>query len=268
LNGPSPFLRGSPEESVLALQLYLTAIAVPVLLLSAALDQLRNAEQTTRALASSLLKAQDEERRRIARELHDSTGQNLVAASLLVTGFRDSLPQAALTHLKNWEDVLQQAVHEVRTLSYVLHPPALDESGLRSALPTYIQGFCERTGIKVDLEMSPDIERLSPDAELVVYRIVQEALGNVHRHSGSATALIGLHRRRAKGRDFAVLTIEDSGRGFKAAGSSRRSDQGLKAGLGLESMRERIHQIGGRLTIESAPGKTVVTGIFPIEDAI
>lgn len=267
LNGPSPFLDASPEKSVLALQLFLIGIAVPVLLLTAAVDQLRHTEQTTRALAGSILRAQDDERRRIARELHDSTGQNLIAASLLVGTFRDALPEPALSNLKKWEEVLRRSIREIRTLSYVLHPPSLDEGGLRSALPDYVEGFGERTGIQIDLEMSPDLKRLSADAELALYRIVQEALGNVHRHSGSDTARIRLRRRMQGDRDVAVLTVEDRGKGFQPNGHRTSGSVVRRRGLGLESMRERIHQIGGRLSIESSPGKTVVTAVLPLAPA-
>lgn len=268
LNGPGPFLDVSPEKNVLALQLFLIGVAVPVLLLTAAVDQLRTAEQTTRALAGSILRAQDDERRRIARELHDSTGQNLIAASLLAGTFRSALREPGLAQLRKLEEVIQRATGEIRTLSYLLHPPSLDEGGLQSALPAYVAGFSDRSGINVALNISSEIGRLSTEAELALYRVVQESLGNVHRHSGSSTAHIRLRRRRDAGREIAVLTIEDRGRGFRSPhGHAPSAFAGARRGLGLESMRERMRQIGGRLEIESSPGKTVITAILPLTES-
>jgi signal transduction histidine kinase len=266
LNGPSPFFDVSPETSVLALQLFLIGIAVPVLLLASAVDQLKHEEQTTRALAGALLRAQDEERRRIARELHDGTGQNLIAAKMLAGGFKDALPESTQALFRQWEETVQQSIRELRTLSYLLHPPSLDEGGLQAALPTYVEGFSERSGITVDLHISPAIGRFSTDLELAFYRVVQEALANVHRHSGSASAQIFLDRQKKNSHHEAVLTIEDIGRGFSPAGKAiPAAGPSPPRGLGLESMRERIAQLGGSLEIESAPGRTAVTATVPLE---
>jgi signal transduction histidine kinase len=143
------------------------------------------------------MRAQDEERRRIARDLHDSTGQHLVAASLIAGRLRECLPTEALPLLHELEHNLKQSNRELRTVSYLLHPPYLDEAGLGLALRYYLEVFEEHSGIQVDLEIA-DIGRLAKDAELVVFRVVQEALTNVARHPGSSTAVIRLARHNER----------------------------------------------------------------------
>src|SRR4029450_10762728 len=143
--------------------------------------------QTMRELAASVVRAQDEERRRIARDLHDSTGQNLIAAPLLLGRIEAVLPVAAKPILQQLEEMLQQSIREVRTVSYLLHPPLLDEAGLGPALRCYVDGYSERSGLAVDLEVAPDAERLPPDVELVVFRLVEEALTNGSRRSPRPT---------------------------------------------------------------------------------
>jgi len=259
-----------PERSVLALQLFLTGLSIPVLLLGALIDELRGAEHTMRALAASVVHAQDEERRRIARDLHDSTGQNLIAATLLLGRIEDALPASAKPDARQLEEALQQSIREVRTVSYLLHPPLLDEAGLGPALRCYVDGYSERSGIAVDLEVAPSAERLPPDAELVLFRLVQEALTNVSRHSHSPTARIRLAREKASNGRNIVLTVEDAGRGMSPINNVRafigRKIGSARPGVGLASMRERLDQIGGRLEIDSAVGRTVVRAIIPIRD--
>lgn len=270
LHGSGLLLDEDPERSVLALQLFLTGLSIPVLLLGALIDELHGAERTMRELASSVVRAQDEERRRIARDLHDSTGQNLIAATLLLGRIENLLPAAAKPIVGQLEETLQQSIREVRTVSYLLHPPLLDEAGLGPALRCYVDGYSERSGIAVDLEVAPDLERLQPDAELAVFRLVQEALTNVSRHSQSPTARIRLARKKASDGQTIVLTIQDAGRGMPAISNVRaligRKFGSRRAGVGLASMRERLHQIGGRLEIDSAVGRTVVTAIIPVPD--
>jgi signal transduction histidine kinase len=265
LRGESPFVAETPERSVVALQLFLFAIAVPTILLSAAVDELRTSERTTRELAGSLLKAQDDERRRIARDLHDSTAQNLVAAGLLARSLAGSLAGPARAAFGKIEELLEKSTKELRLVSYVLHPPKLEEAGLGLALSSYAAGFSERSGIRVALEVSDDLGRLPRGAELALYRVVQEALANVERHSFSRTASIRLMRRRFAARDIVRLAIEDLGRGLPLAADMRATGTGRR-GLGLESMRERVHQIGGRLTIRSVPGRTIVSAVVPADE--
>jgi len=266
LKGPSLFIGADPETNVMALQLFLTGLAVPVLLLGAAIDELRHAAQTTRELAGSVLTAQDQERRRIARELHDSTGQNLIAASMLLGRVRNMLPDSGGSAASQLDDTLRQSIDEVRTLSYLLHPPLLDEAGLELALRHYVDGFSQRSGIAVHLDVAPDVTRLPSDVELALFRVVQEALTNVSRHSGSATARIDLRRATAKGKAIVVLSIADAGKGIvrRASLGTRRSRHD---GVGLASMRERLRQIGGRLELQSEVGRTVVTAVVPASEA-
>jgi signal transduction histidine kinase len=261
LSGLSPFFDETPERSVVALQLFLIGVAVPALLLSAVIDQLRESERATRATAGLIVSAQDEERRRIARDLHDSTSQNLMATDLMLGGLKEGLPPSAIASVEKCSDLIQQSMRELRTLAYVLHLPMLDEEGLRLALPSYVEGFTERSGIDIDLTIAPAVGRLPREIELVFFRIVQEALSNVHRHSGSSTAQIELVRQRIRLREFAMLTIEDRGRGMPQ--SQDKQIRRLR-GVGLDSMRERVNQVGGDLIIESRPGRTVLSVRVPV----
>jgi two-component system, NarL family, sensor kinase len=251
------------------LQLFLTGLSIPVLMLGALIDELRSAERTTRGLAASLVRAQDEERRRIARDLHDSTGQHLIAATLIAGGIGKTLPAAAQPALRQLEDMLQQSIREVRTVSYLLHPPLLDEAGLALALRHYIEGFQERSSIAVELDIPPTVERLAPDTELVLFRVVQEAMTNISRHSKSSTAQIRLMRERATNGDAVVLTIEDAGKGMPGVRGARQlvgEKDAFTRGVGLASMRERLEQIGGRLEIDTVVGRTTVRAVVPIRD--
>jgi signal transduction histidine kinase len=265
LRGESPFLAETPERSVVALQLFLFGIAVPTILLSAAVDELRTSEGTTRKLAGSLLKAQDDERRRIARDLHDSTAQNLVAAGLLTRSLEGSVAAPAQEVFGKIEGLLEQSVKELRLVSYVLHPPQLDEGGLGPALSDYAAGFGERSGIDVEMDVAQNLGRLPRGAELALYRVVQEALANVERHSASRKASIRLTRRRLFGRHVVGLAVEDVGRGFARRTGESATSPGRR-GLGLDSMRERVQQIGGRLTVRSEPGRTSISAVVPVDD--
>src|SRR5262249_10276669 len=188
LHGRGLFPGEDPERSVLALQLFLTGLSIPVLMLGASINELRSAERTTRGLAASLARAQDQERRRIARDLHDSTGQHLMAAPVLAGRIGKTLAASAQPALRQLEDMLQQSIREVRTVSYLLHPPLLDEAGLALALRHYIEGFQERSNIAVELDISPSVERLAPDTELVLFRVLQEAKSNIFPHFTRSTA--------------------------------------------------------------------------------
>jgi signal transduction histidine kinase len=267
--GSSLFVGSSdPEMNVLALQLFLIGLSAPVLLLGATIDELRNAEQVTRQLAGSILTAQDRERRRIARDLHDTTGQNLIVASLLIERVRKAVPDAERATVKQLDDTIQQSISEVRTLSYLLHPPLLDEAGLDAALHHYAEGFSRRSGLRVELDVASDLDRLPDNVELALFRVVQEALSNVTRHSGSPTAHIQLNRYWAGGQRYVRLAVRDNGNGTAVAGSKPTWSLRSQGGVGLASMRERLHQIGGRLELESASGSTVVTALVPLGDEV
>jgi signal transduction histidine kinase len=273
LHGLGPFNGNDAGLNVLALQLFLTGLAIPVLLLGALIDELRGAALTMQHLAASVVGAQDEERRRIARDLHDSTGQNLIAASLLVGRLEKWLPTAAESVLAQLDHLLRQAADEIRTVSYVLHPPLLDEAGLDVALRSFAEGYAERSGVAVSFDVSRDFGRLPADTELILFRIVQEALTNVARHADSPTAHIHLARRHSIDGQHAVVTIADAGRGMPPAARLLQPMRmhlrpGRRPGIGLVSMRERLSQIGGRLEISSVVGRTTLTAIAPIPHSL
>jgi signal transduction histidine kinase len=268
LRAPGLFPGENPDRSVLALQLFLMGLSIPILLLGALIDELRQTERSTRELAASVLRTQDQERRRIARELHDSTGQNLVAGTLIARRIQELMPPSAEPLMHQLDDVLQQSIRELRTVSYLLHPPLLDEAGLGTALRCYVDGYVDRSGIAVDLDVTSDFGRLEANIELVLFRIVQEALTNVSRHANSPTACIRLRRQHRATGEVVDLTIEDAGRGMPQASGraliGRAKAFGAKQGLGLASMRERLHEVGGRLEIESTAGGTCVRAIIPL----
>ena len=267
------FIDTNPETNVLALQFFLLGIAVPVFFLGAVIDELGRTSEAMRELAGSLLHVQDEERRRIARELHDSTGQNLTAAGLLVTRLRKMTPESSLPVVTELDEILRESMVEIRTLSYLLHPPLLDGIGLEMALRTYLEGFSKRTGISVQLDVPEDTGRRMPSpVELVLFRVIQEALTNVWRHSGSQTARIALAQQPSVDGNQVTLSIEDSGKGIPRSVrastlASTRVRHDVSMGLGLVGMRERLHQIGGSLEIDSTKGKTVIRAIVRLSPA-
>ncbi len=214
-------------------------------------------------LASRLQQMQDEERRRIARELHDSVGQLLVAIGMniaMVQAQSHKLDAVAAKAVAENAELVEQVSKEIRTVSYLLHPPLLDVAGLVSALRLYVDGFSDRSKIKIELDVPSDFPRLSDAVEIAIFRMVQESLTNIHRHSGSATATIRMHRDR----EWLVVQVEDSGRGipkekqFELTGSGRY-------GVGFAGMRERLTQLGGKLEIQSDQNGTLVRALLPIE---
>lgn len=214
-----------------------------------------------RQLSRQLLQIQDDERRHIARELHDSAGQNLALLAInlgqLIKQAKQSAPELAEKLQESHELVLQLS-QEIRTMSYLLHPPMLDESGLPTALGWYVGGLTERSGLDVRLNISEDLGRLPRDMELVIFRLVQECLTNVHRHSGGKSAHIRIAR---EGENIAV-EVQDDGRGMSR---ERLAEiQAQKAGVGIRGMRERVQQYHGEVNIESNRSGTKVTAVLPI----
>jgi PAS domain S-box-containing protein len=223
-------------------------------------EVVQQAEQL-RDLSSRLLQAQDEERRHIARELHDSAGQILTALSMSLAQAARHAPQepAGFTeYVKESEQLVQQLSQEIRTMSYLLHPPLLDETGLAEALRWYIQGLAERSGLEIALEVPADFERLSREMELVMFRLVQECLTNIHRHSGSKTAVILI----ARDRESVALEVQDEGKGIAAEKLVDLQSQG--SGVGIRGMRERVRHFGGQMDIESNRGGTKISFKFPL----
>jgi PAS domain S-box-containing protein len=228
------------------------------------ISQRKALEVAARQLSTRILKMQDDERRHIARELHDSAGQMVAALTMnvdqLQSGTNLKPEQARL--VADAREILRSLNAELRTISHLLHPPLLDEMGLSSALQWYIEGFSKRSGILTNLELEPDFGRLDSDSEIAIFRIVQECLTNVHRHSGSPTANVVLKRMNGE----ICLEIHDQGKGIP---NEKRSDVlGVgPLGVGLRGMRERVVQLGGNLHIDSNGTGTTVVAILPVGKA-
>jgi PAS domain S-box-containing protein len=221
------------------------------------------AEEELKRLSGKLLRSQDEARRRIAQELHDTTGQNLVALTTMLGQLSRSMPltgRKSRQLLSECKALADQCIREIRTLSYVLHPPVLDEAGLGDAIRDYVKGFTKRSGIQVELEMSPRLGRMPRDVELGLFRVVQESLTNIQRHSGSEQAKIRILRN-----SDLTLEISDRGRGISADGNRRKEEARFEVGVGIPSMQERVKLIGGRLEIDSTSDGTTVRVTIPLE---
>jgi signal transduction histidine kinase len=228
--------------------------------------ELKTANEGLRELSGRIFQLQDDERRRIARELHDSVGQLLaaIAMNMAVIEQESNLlsPEGKKAFLEN-RSFVQQILQGTRTISHLLHPPLLDESGLRSALSWYVEEFSQRSGIQVSLEFSQGFGRFAPELETAVFRIVQEGLGNIHRHSQSPTANI----RVMANNNRLNLEIRDAGRGIPVE-KQQQIKLGLRAGVGLRGIRERVTQMGGQLEIESDSSGTAILATFPYSPAI
>jgi PAS domain S-box-containing protein len=211
-------------------------------------------------LAARLQQVQDEERRRLARELHDSVGQLLVAIALNIAVIQQEAqklsPEAAYLLTQN-AGMVDEINDQIRTISHLLHPPLLDEVGLPSALRWYIQGFAERSKIETTLEIVDDFERLPRETEIAVFRTVQECLTNVHRHSGSSSCSVKVTRRDRQ----LHVEIRDEGRGIR---KRRLLNLMSSGGVGLRGLQERLRLLGGSLEIHSDGKGTVVTAVLPI----
>jgi PAS domain S-box-containing protein len=216
---------------------------------------------TVRELSGRLLHAQDEERRRLARELHDSAGQLIAAVQMNLIPFEteaDKLGAEFGKAIRESLDFLRQLSEELRTVSHLLHPPLLDEAGLASALRWYVEGFAERSKIDVQLDLAPNLGRLSPDMEVTLFRVVQECLTNIHRHSGSKQATI-----RVSGSPQEIcLEVRDFGKGMPSLKTNGSSAP--RSGVGIQGMRERVHQLNGQFEIQSLPDGTQVTARLPL----
>jgi len=221
------------------------------------------AERDLLELSGRLLSAQGEERRRLGRELHDGTAQTLSALSLNLALLdqlaRSSLDERSAQTLAESQDLARQASRELRTFSFLLHPPVLDEAGLAQALRWYIEGFIQRTSVEVSFEVSPlEFERLSPDLETTVFRVVQESLTNVYRHSGIKWA--GVRVVQANG--SITLEVWDEGKGL--AQSQEGSDAPAPLGVRILGMRERVQQLGGKLEVHSNNPGTLIHVVLPL----
>lgn len=213
-----------------------------------------------RKLSGRLIATQDEERRRIARELHDGLGQELSAAKMMSDGIAmqrqpiESVRQTAA----DVSLVIDRAIQQVRNISHLLHPPLLDEVGLHSALQWYLEGFTKRSGIQISLGVQPnDFPRLAPEAERAVFRIIQEALTNVFRHSEAHTARVNI----AKEEHQVTVTVSDDGKGISERIAGLRPDS---IGIGISSMKQRVKELGGELRLQNIRPGTMVGVKIPI----
>jgi PAS domain S-box-containing protein len=227
----------------------------------------KQAEEALHQLSTRLLQLQDEERRRLGRELHDSLAQSVLAVNLNLaqaTRSLTSLDERSRHSLSEARRVLAEMSREIRTLSYLLHPPLLDELGLVSAVKEYAEGFSERSGIRLELDVQAGFGRLPQEAETALFRIVQESLANIQRHSGAPTAKIQL-----RGDSTCVnLEVCDRGRGMGKEAIERGNGSGTRLGVGILGMRERMTQLGGKLEIESSSSGTTVRVSLPLRSEV
>lgn len=243
-------------------------ISVPVVpeLLRAKVKVFVELHQKTRqldALNARITVLRDEERRRLARELHDGVGQLLAAISMnnaLLNEDSHNLSVASARRLAENVAMVEEVSKQIRTISHLLHPPLLDEAGLGSALRCYIDGFAERSKIDTRLDIPPHLARLPNEVELSIFRVVQECLTNIHRHSGSATATIRIVPEGA----CVKVEIEDAGKGIS---SEKTLEPSAQAGVGLRGMRERLRLIGGTIQIRSTGHGTLVTAVVPVAES-
>jgi len=227
-------------------------------------DRVRAQEELVE-LTGRLFRIQDEERRRIARELHDGTAQNLfgITMNLAKLGQLTMEKPEAQKLIDECETLGNESLQEIRTLSYLLHPPLLDQVGLVGALKWYVEGFSKRSGIYVDVTAQP-MERLPAETEMALFRVVQESLSNVSRHSGSGTASVRLERLNGE----VSLTIEDRGCGLRDRKALDAPAELVQMGVGIPGMRQRLVQLGGRLELNSNNSGTTVTAVVPFTDGV
>ena len=257
-------LRAARDQLERRVQERTSALSQTNLELKREIKDRNRAEAGLRTLAAKVLKIQDDERRRIARDLHDGIGQTLAGALMALAQARSaaaSLP-ACEPALRQAEDLLQYGIREIRTVSHLLHPPLLDESGLMSAIRWYVEEFSKRSRIAVSLQLDEEGERLTQDIKTAVFRIVQEALTNVYRHSQAQVARIEIENDDT----CLQLRIKDNGHGIPASMSSVTPNG--KTGVGLASMRERATLLGGTFGIQSDSEGTTLLVSIPIPEVL
>jgi signal transduction histidine kinase len=248
---PTPQPPGERDLELMEQVIHMAAIAI----------ECHRNEEELREFSRRLYQSQDEERRRIARELHDSTGQKLAILEMNLSKAKGAIPRPQ----GQLEEILLQCTSltrgisdELRTLSYLLHPPLLDECGLNTAIQCYVSGINQRNGLHVEVEIPQELPRLSEEAELAIFRIVQASLTNVHLHSGASEAKVRVEQNL----DGVVVTVSDEGQGMPD-GVLDRSSRTKTVGIGITGMRERVKQLGGRLEIETSRNGTKVKATIP-----
>jgi signal transduction histidine kinase len=213
-------------------------------------------------LSQKLLKVQDDERRKLARDLHDSTGQTLAALRISISFLQASCkPDAATTVVvSEVASLADRAIEEIRTMSYLLHPPLLDEVGFSCAAEWFVEGFAKRSGIHVNMDIQPTNERLPMRIEIALFRVLQESLTNVHRHAGATEVMVRFQRDP----DNIILEIRDNGRGIPAERLNRLRQASAETGVGLAGMRERLYEMNGKLGIDSDSRGTSMRAVVPV----
>jgi|SRR5579862_54411 len=226
--------------------------------------EILTAERTAelQKLTHRLLRVQDEERRRLARDLHDTTGQTLVALKLAVSQLQNACKETpgSWAIVSEVEHLADQAIGEIRTMSYLLHPPLLDEVGFACAAEWYIEGFAKRSGINVTAQITCPSELLPKNLELVLFRVLQETLTNVHRHSGATDASVNFQHAG----NAVILEVRDFGKGIPAERLRLLRGVTAETGVGLAGMRERLHELNGKLDIESDSRGTRMRATVPL----
>jgi signal transduction histidine kinase len=254
-------LRAARDELEKRVEERTAALSRANLELTREVSERQRAETDLRNVSAKMLRVQDDERRRIARDLHDGVGQTLAGAIMAAAQARSSkepIPTPWESGIRQMEELLQLALSEVRTVSHLLHPPLLDETGLMSAIRWYTEGFSGRSNISITLDLDEVPERLNQDLETAIFRIIQECLTNVHRHSEAKSVFIRLKRDDAN----LSLTIRDDGKGIPSEVLEMAS-RGQK-GVGLAGMRERSSLLGGEFQVVSKGGGTTVSVVVPL----
>jgi PAS domain S-box-containing protein len=261
LKGVEAQLRKSQSDLEHKVQQRTEELAVTLAAVKSEMAIRTQTEKQLADLSAQLMRLQDEERRRIARDLHDSTGQILSALKMTLGALGKAAKEVpkASELLEDANSLADQAVKDIRTLSYILHPPLLDEAGFASAAQWYVEGFGKRSGIIISMEISPALQ-LSKNAELALFRVLQESLTNVLRHSGSKDAEIRLFRRGGE----AVLSVRDNGKGIPPEALEEFVLTGTGMGVGLAGMKQRLRDLGGELKLESGSGGTAVLASVPL----
>jgi signal transduction histidine kinase len=222
-------------------------------------------ERELQRLSGQLLRLQDEERRKIARDLHDSTGQSLIVLATTIAQLERTIPSNSRklhSLCCQCQEQIEQCTREIRTLSYLLHPPLLDETGLADAIRQFADGFTKRSGIRVNLKVTPNFGRMSSEVELSLFKVVQESLTNVQRHSGNSQVMIRLVRRSEDMR----IEVTDSGRGVSEKRHVTNGKIPFEVGVGIPSMQERVKSIGGLLEFDCSRHGTTLRVTIPQRD--
>jgi signal transduction histidine kinase len=248
---PTPQPLGERDLELMEQVIHMAAIAI----------ECHRNEEELREFSRRLYQSQDEERRRIARELHDSTGQELAVLEMNLSRIKTAVSSRGC----EFDKILSQSIAlagsisgELRTLSYLLHPPMLDECGLNAAIRSYVSGINQRNGLHVEVEIPEDLRRLSEEAELAIFRIVQASLTNVHLHSGASAANVTIEQNL----DAVIIAVGDQGHGIPE-GVLDHTSRIRTVGIGITGMRERVKQLGGRLEIKTGRSGTTVRATIP-----